>query len=300
MNKNSLDNALDSEKLLEHGSDSFSQEDVDEFRKDRKFESRQLLRYKFGGIILILLLVATNLGWYWGYHRADHVQYLGDHSMGPPELTYFLDGDDPDHVLIPFEHDWQELELIEEDGYRYGDVHWETKNWVPHGGATVALSKQFVEENNLFPGAAPLEENATEFHYLVAGYHQLHCLREVRDAIYFLNGTLKEWPGKEPFQWDHIIHCIEAVRQGIHCGLDPTLIPLDSYWPGIQNDQLHVCRNRDALFKWTSEFSHLGPKFNKQAPPARSQEWYRKTKGMVLPPWQPDPAGPPVEESMVN
>ena len=120
---------------------------------------------------------------------------------------------------------------------------------------------------------------------------------EVRDAIYFLNGTI-DWPRDSPFQWDHILHCIEAVRQGLQCGLDPTLIPLDNYWPGIANGQQHVCRNSDALFKWTSHFGYPLPEYTKQAPPARTKEWHDRTKDMNLPPWKPRPDGPPVDEDI--
>ncbi len=53
---------------------------------------------------------------------------------------------------------------------------WANSVWVPKHGGKVAVSKEFVEQHNLFLGAAPLQDNASEFHYLVAGYHQLHCL----------------------------------------------------------------------------------------------------------------------------
>ncbi|GAB7355481.1 hypothetical protein MBLNU459_g5978t1 [Dothideomycetes sp. NU459] len=297
MEEGSVDSSLDSEKLLGTDSDLSSHEDLEDYLRDQQHQSRQTTLYKRVGFLLLILLVATNLGWWWGYRHTLHVPQSEQRPLGSPELTYFLQGEDSEHVMISFEHDWRQLELVEADGYRYGDVHWAGNKWNPDHGATVAVSKQFVEENHLFPGAAPVEDNATEFHYLVAGYHQLHCLRQVRDAIYYLNGTLEDWPGKAPFMWDHILHCIEAVRQGIHCGLDPTLIPLDSYWPGIPNGQRHICRNRDALFKWTSEHGYPYPAYDKQAPPARTQEWLDRTKDLNLPPWQPDPAGPPVGES---
>lgn len=53
--------------------------------------------------------------------------------------------------------------------------------------------------------------------------------------------------------------------------LDPTLIPLDLRIP---NGQRHVCRNPDALFRWTSRFAHALFECIKQAPPARTKEWY--------------------------
>ena len=81
----------------------------------------------------------------------------------------------------------------------------------------------------------------------------------VRDAIYYLNSTLTEWPDESGFIWDHILHCMDAVRQGLECFLDPTLINLDQKWPGVPNGQQHQCRNKIALRIWTDEHSHSLP-----------------------------------------
>jgi len=53
-----------------------------------------------------------------------------------------------------------------------------------------------------------------------------------------------------------VLHCMDAVRQGLVCNLNGTLIPLDQVWPGIANGQLHTCRNRDALHSWCNERGH--------------------------------------------
>jgi len=68
-----------------------------------------------------------------------------------------------------------------------------------------------------------------------------------------------EWPGSNPFIWDHVLHCIEAIRLGLHCFLDPTLINLNETWPGVPNEQMHQCRNADALRKFADEYGHLAP-----------------------------------------
>lgn len=60
----------------------------------------------------------------------------------------------------------------------------------------------------------------------------------------------------EPIIWDHVLHCIEAVRQGLSCFLDPTLINMEPGWPGIPDGQLHVCRNKDALKKFATEHQY--------------------------------------------
>jgi hypothetical protein len=78
----------------------------------------------------------------------------------------------------------------------------------------------------------------------------------LRDAIYQLNGTL---PDAEPLLWDHVLHCVEAVRQAVKCSLDPTLLPMADTWPGIPNGQKHSCRNEEALRRWADDFAHPPP-----------------------------------------
>jgi hypothetical protein len=88
MSTDSLGNDPDSEKLLQDGSDSSSHKDIDEYLIHRRHESRQILRYKFGGMFILILLLVTNLGWWWAHRQADHIQYSGKHPIGPPDLDY--------------------------------------------------------------------------------------------------------------------------------------------------------------------------------------------------------------------
>jgi len=93
-----------------------------------------------------------------------------------------------------------------------------------------------------------------------------------------LNGTLEEWPGPGPFLESHLLHCIEAVRQALACSMDPTLIPLDNVWPGIPNGQLHVCRNSEALYRWTNRYGHAIPEFTANLEGPHTQEWLERKK----------------------
>lgn len=77
-----------------------------------------------------------------------------------------------------------------------------------------------------------------------------------------------------PFLWDHVLHCVEAVRQALFCFLDPTLIPLDDWWPGIPNDQKHVCRNSEALARWSDKYAHATPDSQEiHADSLHTEEW---------------------------
>jgi len=271
-----MDDRLDAEKLLNRQSESSGEndlKDVEQYLSDKTHDSRKIRQYKLIGVVLISILILSNAGWAWRVHRTPQHKP----PKGPADLTYFLEEGDAEKIYVPFEHDWEGLTDFEGkgDGYRYGDEHWEEFSWVPRKGAAVAIPERLKQEMGLFPGAARTPNNSSNFHYMVAGYHQLHCLRVLRDTIYKLNGTYTD---DDPFLWDHVLHCVEAVRQGLACNLDPTLIPLDNWWPGIPNGQKHVCRNSDALFKWTSRMGYPLPDFNSPLPHTspHTDAWLKK------------------------
>ncbi|KAK3050544.1 hypothetical protein LTR09_008183 [Extremus antarcticus] len=155
-------------------------------------------------------------------------------SLTGPDPAYF---GSPDTLPVPFSHDWEGLLDQERDGYRYADEEW--SQLFPAGGGSVALTSDFIQQHGIAANAAPTPEDPDKRIYLIAGYHQLHCLSVVRDSIYFLNGTLTEWPDSNGFIWDHVLHCLEAVRIGLTCFLDPTLITLNETWYVI-DEQKHT------------------------------------------------------------
>ncbi|KAI3335468.1 hypothetical protein F4824DRAFT_501094 [Ustulina deusta] len=145
-----------------------------------------------------------------------------------------------DKILVPFDHDW--LNLTDEGISG------------PEGGS-VSVSEDFVSKYGLAPGAKSTQREG-EMHYLIAGYHQLHCLPVIRDQIYEPAGmTLMSDPTKR----DHLLHCVEAIRQALYCFLDLTLINLEMEWPHVPNGQKHVCRDRDALASWAQAHRSLMP-----------------------------------------
>jgi hypothetical protein len=137
MERHSLDSPLDTEKLLRN---------VDPSSKDPDHKSRQIVRYRYGILALFALLFMTNLAWWTQYWQARRMESSIEYTSSPSDLVYcksqpnshcikrssrlnvtnaVLEEDDPEHVLVPFEHDWQDLELLDEggqDGYRYADI----------------------------------------------------------------------------------------------------------------------------------------------------------------------------------
>lgn len=77
----------------------------------------------------------------------------------------------------------------------------------------------------------------------------------VRETIYQLNGTSSN---TDSIWWDHVLHCMELVRQALFCFMDDTLLPV-AVEQGIPNDPKHVCRNTDAIRKWVDANGYAVP-----------------------------------------
>ncbi|KAI0425070.1 hypothetical protein F5Y09DRAFT_322660 [Xylaria sp. FL1042] len=202
-----------------------------------------LQRLRLTEIGLVLLIVVSNLLWFlssriWAQPTLKDLDYFGN----------------PDKIMISFNHDWVGIEDGGDSSSRYADDKW--KGVFPRLGSSVSVTEEFVRQHGLPPSVRSLER-PDEFIYQIAGYHQLHCLYEIRKQLYE-PGALSSLDDK--VRRDHILHCVEAVRQALYCFLDPTLINLEPKWPHVPNGQKHVCRNRNALRTWTDEHGHELPK----------------------------------------
>ncbi|KAI1191740.1 hypothetical protein F5B17DRAFT_251101 [Nemania serpens] len=214
---------------------SDSPTDKDDYRPlERNIPASRWRRWPVAEVALVAL-VLSNLAWTLNFMAR---------RTALREMDYF---GSPDKILVPFDHDW--LNLTDEGigGVRYADDKW--KNMIPQGGGSVSVSEDFVSKYGLAPGAKSTQQEG-QMHYLIAAYHQLHCLSVIRDQLYEPIG-LSSIP--EPTERDHLLHCVEAIRQALYCFLDPTLINLELEWPHVPNGQKHVCRNRDALASWAVE-----------------------------------------------
>ncbi|KAI1119483.1 hypothetical protein F5Y14DRAFT_5254 [Nemania sp. NC0429] len=220
------------ETLSEHSGSLTNEDDYPLLRR-----SDQTPRWRRWPVaeVAIVALVLSNVAW--------TLNFIAQ-RQALREMDYF---GSPDKILVPFDHDW--LNLTDEGigGVRYADDKWEAT--IPLGGGSVSVSEEFVSKYGLAPGAKSTQQEG-HMHYLIAGYHQLHCLSEIRDQLYEPIG-LSSIP--DPSRRDHVLHCVEAIRQALHCFLDPTLINLELEWPHVPNGQRHVCRNRDALASWAVE-----------------------------------------------
>ncbi|KAI0906608.1 hypothetical protein F4824DRAFT_371310 [Ustulina deusta] len=127
--------------------------------------------------------------------------------------------------------------------YSQGNLSQQNPLWnelFPRGGGAVKVDPQWAIDNNVqhTQGYAP-DGKAI---YVVAMYHQLHCLAVIRTSLYqFHNGREQTDP------WSHIPHCLDALRQALQCLADPTL---------GGHGALHECRDFEALKGWTDEHAY--------------------------------------------
>ncbi|KIM95440.1 hypothetical protein OIDMADRAFT_133987 [Oidiodendron maius Zn] len=83
-------------------------------------------------------------------------------------------------------------------------------------------------------------------------FHQLHCLNQIREALY--RDHYPEIPIHGPV---HLNHCINHLRQAIQCWGSTAIIPLkwfegyhDTY---VKSDTVHTCRKFEPIRAYVSE-----------------------------------------------
>ncbi|KAH8198750.1 hypothetical protein TruAng_007070 [Truncatella angustata] len=118
----------------------------------------------------------------------------------------------------------------------------------------VAINEK--ENSKLTNGSAPLLGKPGQYVVELEMFHQLHCLKWIRDQFWELNavvtenGTIEDFPQRV----DHTDHCIDYLRQIIMCHGDIT--PLTMEWNTEINGFLahhtteHHCRSFDMIWNW--------------------------------------------------
>ncbi|KAH8678417.1 hypothetical protein BX600DRAFT_452031 [Xylariales sp. PMI_506] len=89
----------------------------------------------------------------------------------------------------------------------------------------------------------------TEDIYMVATFHQLHCLSKL-----MLSYGLMVTEGSKPTDLAHDAHCFDLIRQTLLCNPDLTVEGLTEYGEGW--GAVHQCKDIDAVRDWASE--HAG------------------------------------------
>ncbi|KAI1778042.1 hypothetical protein F4818DRAFT_438219 [Hypoxylon cercidicola] len=192
-------------------------------------------------VVLCALLVGTNIAWAYTFAYTTSNQAV-DNYYGARDIQ------------TTFHFDWVNLQPGDNET-RYADQKWEAL--FPRGGGRVALSQDIVGKLSL-PASVAATHDPEKRVYQIAGYHQLHCLDKIRDVLHNIsdlqNGVFRDdaKPYLNGSNWDHVLHCIEGVRQGLVCRIDETLLPVKETWPpiGDGSGQQRTCKNAPALRDW--------------------------------------------------
>ncbi|QQK46176.1 tat pathway signal sequence protein [Penicillium digitatum] len=99
-----------------------------------------------------------------------------------------------------------------------------------------------------------LSDGSGDFYGTLDVYHQLHCVRYIREYVHSEYYNLKATPVSN---MDHVDHCIDMLRQIVMCRGDIALttykwIPNYSLpWPDF--GLAHECRNWERIDNWASK-----------------------------------------------
>ncbi|EXF76147.1 hypothetical protein CFIO01_03540 [Colletotrichum fioriniae PJ7] len=127
------------------------------------------------------------------------------------------------------------------------------KSLFPEGDGIVALNDDEVKSLGLVQSARAFQDPSKSV-YLVAAFHQLHCLSQLRSLI--IKAHQDPAFSFSDATYYHTMHCVDVVRQEILCHADGTLIykrQKDKY-PG--DGGMRVCNNFGALTHWTREHGY--------------------------------------------
>jgi len=121
-------------------------------------------------------------------------------------------------------------------------ILWETLDTTP---GEIALDHEEAKALGL-PQSQDFPWDRNRGIYLVNGFHQVHCLRKIQRWV-----TLAYHNASQLDNYQHVVHCMDMLRQDIICNADDT--PLYTS-PTILKDagqgQVRMCRSWDQLTTW--------------------------------------------------
>ncbi|MCJ1421464.1 hypothetical protein MMC32_007828 [Xylographa parallela] len=118
-----------------------------------------------------------------------------------------------------------------------------------------------AEEYDRFRGlTAPDRRNDGRYVVVLDMFHQLHCVKVLRDQVFTpriraANGLAAEWEV-------HMDHCVEFLRQTIMCQASNT--PASLYWNtdiksyAAQHGMRRMCSDFDSIWNWASDRNITG------------------------------------------
>ncbi|OQE13574.1 hypothetical protein PENFLA_c046G02210 [Penicillium flavigenum] len=182
--------------------------------------------------LLIVLLVLSNLGWIWVAlsRPSTSTHHLSNFpTIDMTHTTFYQD--------TPFNG--------EDEEKHHADELW--KGLFPSGNGQVSISNTEASANKL-PDSISDPDDGDKVMYVLAGYHNLHCLTILRSAFFHYHVH-----GKEMSPWPHVVHCLDQIRQTLMCNFDMTFVPMTGP-KEFKDGHEHVCKDYWQIHNWTSTY----------------------------------------------
>ncbi|EMF17924.1 uncharacterized protein SEPMUDRAFT_153745 [Sphaerulina musiva SO2202] len=196
-------------------------------------------------VVLLLLTSALSIWgtilWHW-----QRYEELYKHRRLQEDMNGFVPMVSEKSVFFMNDERWEFLEHPTDQQSEALIEQW--ASLIPNGRGFVELHNNNTAAMNLPP---PLVLHNRSIHG-IAVFHQLHCLKELGQAI-------TELTHGRPLSQDlkHTYHCIEYLRQVVQCTSDTTLEGFDVTHPNkfatTGWGSTHVCKDFDAVFTWTEQ-----------------------------------------------
>ncbi|KFY65020.1 hypothetical protein V496_02867 [Pseudogymnoascus sp. VKM F-4515 (FW-2607)] len=133
------------------------------------------------------------------------------------------------HLVAESPLPWLAKDVYLDEDPKMADQAWDDIN-INMG--TVALDKSYAASMKL-PESQGFPWDESKSVYLLAGFHDLHCLKTIREWI-----AQKDRGGTPSEPVEHMFHCLDALRQDIQCYADDTPRYTDhSHLSGIGQDR---------------------------------------------------------------
>ncbi|PMD31802.1 MFS general substrate transporter [Hyaloscypha variabilis F] len=161
-------------------------------------------------VLLLVMLIFSNAVWMYHVLSSPRPLHMDNYYLQTPAGGYH-----PDKIERVYQFD---------DKYITGNLTVSNSYWrelFPIGNGTVALRKSMALSLGL-PESQPNGNDTEHQLYLVAEFHQLHCLSQLRWVMngYYYNDSFSV----SESTWGHTTHCLEVLRQRLVCAADGTLM----------------------------------------------------------------------------
>ncbi|KAF2659357.1 hypothetical protein K491DRAFT_675588 [Lophiostoma macrostomum CBS 122681] len=124
---------------------------------------------------------------------------------------------------------------------------WEAIDTSPN---TIALSPTYIRTHSL-NSSIPFPWDPSKGLYLIKAFHHLHCLKNMRRAYLDALGAHPGAP--QMIAREHVLHCLDILRQDVMCRPDDTPMPSRGERHAIGDGQVRRCKDWGELVRWTEQ-----------------------------------------------